>query len=46
MPSAPTSPEQPRTIPVDELKRNFQEKAVEHMLQLRNLGEFQIPDGF
>jgi nitrogen fixation NifU-like protein len=45
MPSDPTSPKQPPTIPVDELKKTFPEKAVEHMLQPRNLGEFQIPDG-
>jgi nitrogen fixation NifU-like protein len=45
MPSDSTSAEQPPTITVDEFRATFPEKAVDHMLRPRNVGEFRTPDG-
>jgi nitrogen fixation NifU-like protein len=39
------SPQQPSTISVDELRKTFSEKAVQHMLRPRNMGEFRAADG-
>jgi nitrogen fixation NifU-like protein len=39
------SPKQSRAISVDELRKTFSEKAVEHMLRPQNLGEFRNADG-
>ena len=45
MTSDRTSPQQPSTISTDELRGTFSEKAVDHMLKPRNMGEFRAADG-
>jgi nitrogen fixation NifU-like protein len=45
MRSDSTSREQPPSISVDELKKTFSKKAVDHLLNPRNVGEFRAADG-
>jgi nitrogen fixation NifU-like protein len=45
MPSDSTSREQRPSISVDELKKTFSKKVVDHFLNPRNVGEFQAADG-
>lgn len=45
MQSDSTSREQPPSISVDELKKTFSKKVVDHLLNPRNVGEFRAADG-
>jgi len=45
MQSDSTSREQPRNISIDELKKTFSKKVVDHFLNPRNVGEFRAADG-
>jgi nitrogen fixation NifU-like protein len=45
MTSDRTYPEQPSTISANELRKTFSEKAIDHMLKPRNMGEFRAADG-
>ena len=45
MPFDSTSPEQPPSITVAELRKNFSEKAIDHMLKPPNMGELRAADG-
>jgi nitrogen fixation NifU-like protein len=45
MPSDSTSREHPPSISVDELRKTFLKKVVDHLLNPRNVGEFRAADG-
>jgi nitrogen fixation NifU-like protein len=45
MPSEFASREQPPSISVDEPKKTFSKKVVDHFLDPRNVGEFRAADG-
>jgi len=45
MPSDFESPKQPPTISIDQLRRTFSKKVVDHILNPRNAGEIRSADG-
>jgi nitrogen fixation NifU-like protein len=45
MQSDSTPREQPPSIPVDEMRGTLPKKAVDHLTDPRNVGEFRTPDG-
>ena len=45
MTSDHTSPQKPPAISADELRKAFSDKAVDHMLKPRNMGELRAADG-